>query len=100
MTAAPRATSSSPSLRRDADLRMVPAERTCLLFGDPSDDRLLPVTHVAAELDVGDAPTASMLAYPADRDAEQVGDICGGEQPVALHDRGRLASIPDRALMS
>ena len=62
---------------------MVAAEGTGLLLGDPAYDGLLSVADVPAELDVGDATASGVLAYPADRDAEQLGDVGGGEEAVA-----------------
>ena len=53
-----------------------------LLLGYPAYDRLLPVAHVVSELDVRDAAVPGVLAYPAHRDAEQLGDIGGGEERI------------------
>ena len=68
-----------------------------LLLGDPAYDRFLSVADVVSELDVRDAAAAGVLAYPAHRNAQQFGDIGGGEETVTPHRRGRLAYIPDRA---
>jgi hypothetical protein len=54
-----------------------------LLLADPAYDRLLARADVAAELDVGDAAAPRMLAHPAHRDAQQLGDVGGGEKAVA-----------------
>ena len=59
------------------------SERTRLLLNDPAYDRLLPIAHVASELDVGDEAASRMLAHPAHRDAQQLGDVGGGEETVA-----------------
>ena len=72
-------------------MRPVAAEGARLLFGDPSDDGFLSVAHVSAELDVGNAAAACVLADPADRDAEALGDVCGGEQPVAFHEATQIS---------
>jgi hypothetical protein len=58
-------------------------ERARLLLGDPAYDGLLPIADVAAELDVGDAAAPRVLADPADRNAEQLGDVGGGEESIA-----------------
>jgi transcriptional regulator with XRE-family HTH domain len=67
------------------------------LLRHPGYERLLPVADVAAELDVGDAAAAGVVAYPAHRDTQQFGDIGGGEETVTSHGRCRLAYIPDGA---
>jgi hypothetical protein len=60
----------------------VSPERACLLLGDPGYDCLLSVADVVSELDVGDAAAAGVFAHPAHRDAEQLGDVGGGEQAI------------------
>jgi hypothetical protein len=61
---------------------MVTAEGARLLLGNPAYDGLLPVADVAAELDMRDAAASGVLAHPADRDAEQLGDVGGGQETV------------------
>lgn len=70
----------------------VPSERARLLLGNPAYDCLLPVAHVVPELDVGDKAASRVLAHPAHRDAEQLGDVGGGEQMITryLSTFGRL----------
>ena len=70
---------------------MVAPERARLLLGDPAYDGLLAVANVVSELDVGDAAAARVLAHPADRDAQQLGDVDSGEQAIIHDERGRLA---------
>lgn len=65
------------------DLWAVPSECARLLLADPAYDRLLPIADVASELDVGDEAASRMLAHPAHRDAQQLGDVGGGEETVA-----------------
>jgi hypothetical protein len=55
------------------------------LLGDQAYDRVLPVADVVSELDVGDAAAAGVFAHPAHRDAQQLGDVGGGEQAIT-HD--------------
>jgi hypothetical protein len=64
----------------------VSPEGARLLLGHPAYDRLLPVADVVSELDVRDAAVAGVLAYPAHRDAEQLGDIGGGEETITPHE--------------
>jgi hypothetical protein len=60
----------------------VSPEGARLLLGYPAYDRLLPVADVVSELDVRDARVACVFAYPADRDAQQLGDVGGGEESI------------------
>jgi hypothetical protein len=60
----------------------VSAERGRLLFGHPGYDGVVSVAHVMPELNVGDPPASRMLAHPTDRDAQQLGDISGGEETL------------------
>lgn len=64
---------------------MVSAERARLLLGNPAYDGVVPVADVVSELDVGDAAAAGVLAHPAHRDAQQLGDVDGGEEAIARH---------------
>jgi hypothetical protein len=68
-------------------------ERARFLLSDPAYDGLVAVADVVSELDVGDAAAAGVLAHPADRDAQEFGDVVSGEKAVALHYRGRLAYV-------
>jgi hypothetical protein len=61
---------------------VVTAEGAGLLLGDPAYEGLLSVADVAAELDMWDAAAPGVLAHPADRNAEQLGDVGGGEETV------------------
>src|SRR5262245_23956200 len=79
------------------DPRVVSTERARLLLGNPGQQGLLAVANVAAELYVGDSTAARVLAYPAHRDAQQLGDVRSGEQSLVQQSRGRLAQITDRA---
>jgi hypothetical protein len=65
------------------DLRAVSAERARFLLAHPAYDGFSAVADIAAELDVRDAAAPRMLTHPADRDAEQLGDVCGGEEAIA-----------------
>ena len=67
------------------DPRVVSSERSRFLLGDPAYECLVAVADVVAELDVWDAAAAGVLAYPACRDAQQLGDLGGGEEAVASH---------------
>jgi hypothetical protein len=68
---------------------VVTAEGAGLLLGDPAYDGLLPVADVAAELDMRDSTVPRMLAHPTDRNAQQLGDVGGGEKTVAHNLAGR-----------
>lgn len=49
------------------------------------------VADVVSELNVGDAAAAGVFAHPAHRDAQQLGDVGGGEQAIIHDDGGKLA---------
>jgi hypothetical protein len=70
---------------------VVSAERSCFLLGDPAYDCVVPVADVVSELDVRDATVTGVLTHPADRDAQQLGDVGGGEETFAHGYGGRLA---------
>ena len=62
---------------------MVTAEGAGLLLSDPAYEGLLSVADVAAELDMRDAAAPGVLAHPADRDAQQLGDVGSSEETIA-----------------
>ena len=64
---------------------MVLAKRASFQLRDPDYDRLLSIADVVSELDVGNATAAGVLAYPAHRDTEQLGDVGGGEEALSRH---------------
>jgi hypothetical protein len=52
------------------------------LLGDPAYDRFLSVADIVSKLNVRDTAVAGVLAYPAHRDTQKLGDIRGGEETV------------------
>ncbi len=53
------------------------------LLGDPGEHRLSSIALVAAERDVGEMVVSRVLAHPALRHGEEIGDFAGGEESVA-----------------
>jgi hypothetical protein len=82
---------SSRWMRSHWDLRAVSSEGARLLVGNPAYDGLVSVADVTPELDVWDAAAARVLAYPAHRDAQQLGDLGGGEEALASHILGQIS---------
>jgi hypothetical protein len=62
---------------------VVATEGAGFLLGDPAYDGLMSVADVTTELNVWDAAAPGVFAHPADRDAEQLGDVDSGEETVA-----------------
>src|SRR5439155_3433797 len=67
------------------DAWLVSPERARFLLGNPAYDRLVAIANVVPELDVGDATAAGVLAHPAHRDAQQLGDVGCGEEALNRH---------------
>jgi hypothetical protein len=60
-----------------------PGGPAAFLVAEPVDDGFRPIADVPAEPDVREEPAASVLADPALRDSEELGDLGGGEETVA-----------------